>query len=180
MESVEEAKEIIDKLKVALDKCETGLGLSAIQIGIPKKVGVIKKSKDEYEYLINSTIKESAEEFVYYREGCLSFPNVYINTKRYKHFTIQNQRIRDNKLEEQTEYYYYSTDSKEVGNDGVIAIAVQHEINHFNGITIFDRKIDDISPVQRQAEKIGRNDKCPCGSGKKFKKCCLSKNIYNG
>ena len=25
----------------------------------------------------------------------------------------------------------------------------------------------------RQAEKVGRNDPCPCGSGKKFKKCCL-------
>ena len=24
--------------------------------------------------------------------------------------------------------------------------------------------------------KIGRNDPCPCGSGKKYKKCCLSKN----
>ena len=24
-------------------------------------------------------------------------------------------------------------------------------------------------------EKIGRNDPCPCGSGKKYKKCCLSK-----
>jgi hypothetical protein len=22
--------------------------------------------------------------------------------------------------------------------------------------------------------KIGRNDPCPCGSGKKYKKCCLS------
>lgn len=26
--------------------------------------------------------------------------------------------------------------------------------------------------VRRQAEKIGRNDPCPCGSGKKYKKCC--------
>jgi hypothetical protein len=26
-------------------------------------------------------------------------------------------------------------------------------------------------------EKIGRNDPCPCGSGKKFKKCCESKMI---
>jgi hypothetical protein len=24
-------------------------------------------------------------------------------------------------------------------------------------------------------EKVGRNDPCPCGSGKKFKKCCESK-----
>jgi len=27
-------------------------------------------------------------------------------------------------------------------------------------------------PVQRQVQKVGRNDPCPCGSGKKFKKCC--------
>lgn len=24
-------------------------------------------------------------------------------------------------------------------------------------------------------EKVGRNDPCPCGSGKKYKSCCLSK-----
>lgn len=28
-------------------------------------------------------------------------------------------------------------------------------------------------PVQRIAPKVGRNDPCPCGSGKKYKKCCL-------
>ena len=27
-------------------------------------------------------------------------------------------------------------------------------------------------PVQRNAAKVGRNDPCPCGSGKKYKKCC--------
>jgi len=27
-------------------------------------------------------------------------------------------------------------------------------------------------PVQREAPKVGRNDPCPCGSGKKYKKCC--------
>ena len=27
-------------------------------------------------------------------------------------------------------------------------------------------------PVVRDAPKVGRNDPCPCGSGKKFKKCC--------
>ena len=25
--------------------------------------------------------------------------------------------------------------------------------------------------------KIGRNDPCPCGSGKKFKKCCMNKTV---
>ena len=27
-------------------------------------------------------------------------------------------------------------------------------------------------PKQRRAKKVGRNDPCPCGSGKKYKKCC--------
>jgi hypothetical protein len=29
-------------------------------------------------------------------------------------------------------------------------------------------------PFVRQAPKIGRNDPCPCGSGKKYKKCCMA------
>jgi len=29
--------------------------------------------------------------------------------------------------------------------------------------------------VVRATPKVGRNDPCPCGSGKKFKKCCLNK-----
>jgi len=39
-------------------------------------------------------------------------------------------------------------------------------------------KLDDSSapkvatPVVREAPKVGRNDPCPCGSGKKYKKCC--------
>lgn len=27
-------------------------------------------------------------------------------------------------------------------------------------------------PVRRESPKVGRNDPCPCGSGKKYKKCC--------
>jgi uncharacterized protein len=30
-----------------------------------------------------------------------------------------------------------------------------------------------LDPTIRNAPKIGRNDPCPCGSGKKYKKCCL-------
>jgi SEC-C motif-containing protein len=28
------------------------------------------------------------------------------------------------------------------------------------------------APIVRAAPKVGRNDPCSCGSGKKFKKCC--------
>ena len=34
-------------------------------------------------------------------------------------------------------------------------------------------------PVKRTAPKVGRNDPCPCGSGKKFKQCCMGKGIYD-
>ena len=30
------------------------------------------------------------------------------------------------------------------------------------------------APLVRAAPKVGRNDPCPCGSGKKHKKCCLA------
>jgi preprotein translocase subunit SecA len=29
-----------------------------------------------------------------------------------------------------------------------------------------------VEQVRRSGDKVGRNDPCPCGSGKKFKKCC--------
>jgi uncharacterized protein YecA (UPF0149 family) len=31
---------------------------------------------------------------------------------------------------------------------------------------------DEVQTVRREGPKIGRNDPCPCGSGKKYKKCC--------
>ena len=31
-------------------------------------------------------------------------------------------------------------------------------------------------PVTRTTEKVGRNDECPCGSGKKYKQCCGNDN----
>ena len=32
----------------------------------------------------------------------------------------------------------------------------------------------------RKFDKIGRNDPCPCGSGKKYKNCCLSSGKFEG
>jgi peptide deformylase len=46
----------------------------------------------------------------------------------------------------------------------------QHEINHLNGV---EERIEEIDFVQPKSLDIQRNDKCPCGSGKKYKQCCL-------
>lgn len=36
------------------------------------------------------------------------------------------------------------------------------------------RKSADAAPTRQAEKKAGRNDPCPCGSGKKYKKCCLN------
>ena len=37
---------------------------------------------------------------------------------------------------------------------------------------MFSHGDGEAQPKQRQKKKVGRNDPCPCGSGKKYKKCC--------
>ncbi|WP_227509549.1 UPF0149 family protein, partial [Ferrovum myxofaciens] len=38
---------------------------------------------------------------------------------------------------------------------------------------------DETQPFRRSDAKVGRNDPCPCGSGKKFKKCCGSDELFH-
>lgn len=51
-----------------------------------------------------------------------------------------------------------------------------HEISEFqleNGKWYYvDGETPSEKPIKNLAEKVGRNDLCPCGSNKKFKKCC--------
>ncbi len=51
-----------------------------------------------------------------------------------------------------------------------------HEISTFvkeaDGWKFEDGRLVGETPVTRDEPKIGRNDPCPCGSGKKYKKCC--------
>ena len=37
------------------------------------------------------------------------------------------------------------------------------------------KKMPVAEPIKNTRRRPGRNDPCPCGSGKKFKKCCLVK-----
>lgn len=164
-----EAQDIIDKIKPLL-KEKHMVGIAAIQIGIEKKIAVMK-NKDGYFYMINSQVIDKDEEFLFFNEGCLSFPNKYITTKRFEHYTIRNYRIENDNLEEEKLYFYYSNDPGE-GDEhrDIFSIAVQHEIDHFDGILFVDREVK--GETVKNANKVGRNDKCPCGSGKKYKKCC--------
>ena len=52
-----------------------------------------------------------------------------------------------------------------------------HEISHFvrkDGDWLFEEGEIVPTTIVREGPKVGRNDPCPCGSGKKYKKCCGS------
>lgn len=40
------------------------------------------------------------------------------------------------------------------------------------------QQLDGVSQPIRKSEKVGRNDPCPCGSGKKYKKCCGAQRLH--
>lgn len=64
--------------------------------------------------------------------------------------------------------------------NGAISDARYNPI-HCSGIPEIDYVFDDVGndTYIRTYPKVGRNDSCPCGSGKKFKKCCIGKGIYD-
>ncbi|HYD79727.1 MAG TPA: UPF0149 family protein [Paucimonas sp.] len=52
-----------------------------------------------------------------------------------------------------------------------LALEVEAAIPHIHKYWLPQRK-SAVTTVQREAPKVGRNDACPCGSGRKYKKCC--------
>ena len=132
-----------------------GYGLAACQIGIHKKVAFIRYNGKEYR-LLNTRIVDKRNEGLMHGEGCLSIPGKTVKSRRYRSITIEDDILGKVALDEST--------------DGLLCTIIQHEVDHFEGITILDRKQ---VPIKRSTIKIGRNDLCPCGSGKKYKKCCL-------
>lgn len=171
--SVEEATALISDLQKALCETDNGIGLAAIQIGVPKRVGVIRVAEDQFVSLINPELVDKQFEFIYLNEGCLSFPNQFKDTRRYRQITIKNSVIDGDKFREEVQIYYYQEKDEEtvMRDNPLTCIAVQHELDHFEGKLIHDFNIK-YEPIVNAVAKVGRNEPCPCGSGKKYKKCC--------
>lgn len=156
-----EAK-IFERLEKELNESkQSGVGLSAIQIGVPIQVCILRHKSDRGGYsqdlklnMINSVIIEETGELKRCNgEGCLSLPGVRVDTERYDQVTVS--------------WFDYDQDRMMQGVFiGFEAQIVQHELDHLSGVLVIDRKIKEI-------EEVGRNDPCSCGSGKKYKKCCL-------
>ena len=112
-----------DLLKV-LAKSENGVGLAANQIGINSRVCVVYV--DEPIVLINPSIVGKFKKILF-QEGCLSFPGDYIITERYENIMVKADNYQE------TLFF----DKKNI----LECVCVQHEIDHLDGITMFDRKV---------------------------------------
>ena len=74
--------------------------------------------------------------------------------------TIEWEKLYFNMLDAKAEWLYTLE-----GWDTILTSEKRKEI----------KKAYNTTQIVVKGEKIGRNDPCPCGSGKKYKKCCLNK-----
>lgn len=117
-------KEIETNLSEALTKFG-GLGLSANQVGLNARVFVMKTADKGTVGFFNPELLRVSQETELMREGCLSFPDIYIMLKRSK----------------EVEMKYQDSDGEEhvLMLEGLGARCVQHEIDHLNGIIFLER-----------------------------------------
>jgi peptide deformylase len=112
-----------------------GIGLAAIQVGVPKRVVTMDLSKKEEEQqplvFINPEILWRSDEKATYEEGCLSIPEFYEEVERPAQVRVK----------------YLDLDGKEqeLEANGLLATCLQHEIDHLNGVLF----IDHISRLKR-------------------------------
>ena len=105
-----------------------GIGLAAIQIGIPKRIIVMdigkRDEKKEPRFFVNPVIKNKDQSKSTYEEGCLSVPNQFAEIDR------------PSKCE--VEYLDYNGEKKILKAEGLLATCIQHEMDHLEGILFID------------------------------------------
>ncbi|MBQ0823236.1 peptide deformylase [Microvirga terrae] len=130
----EPVKEITSEIRhLADDMLETmydapGVGLAAIQIGVPVRMVTMDVSKSEDErqplVLLNPEIVWASEEKRTYEEGCLSIPEYYEEVERPDRVRFRYMNLQGETIEQDA--------------DGLLATCVQHEIDHLNGVLFID------------------------------------------
>ena len=105
-----------------------GIGLAAIQIGVPKRIIVMDISWNKGEkkpmYFVNPVIKNKDNNKSTYEEGCLSVPNQFAEIERPKNCEV--------------EYLDYNGEKKLLKAEGLLATCIQHEMDHLEGILFID------------------------------------------
>ena len=135
LRQVSQPVEEVDKQiqKIMDDMLETmysanGIGLAAIQIGVPKNLIVIdlltKKKKKNPMFFVNPKIIKKSSKMSKYEEGCLSIPNLFAEIQRPSECEI--------------EYLDYKGNKTSLKATGLLATCIQHEMDHLKGILFID------------------------------------------
>lgn len=114
---------LVDDMFDTLVETDNGLALAAPQIGVRKQV-VVWDLGDEPLAIINPEIVESDGEWVY-DEGCLSIPGLYVEIARPKQVLVRGVDLDGEVVE-------FEADELE-------ARMFQHEIDHLQGVLMFER-----------------------------------------
>jgi len=114
---------LINKLAATLYFYDA-IGISAIQIGIPKAVFLMKTDKDNYAVFINPELVSSSKETSVMKEGCISFPGIFVPVERPETVKVK----------------FYTTDEKLIETElsGIYSRCFQHEYEHLQGKTFLD------------------------------------------
>ncbi|MDP4713443.1 MAG: peptide deformylase [Ilumatobacteraceae bacterium] len=121
---------IVEEMFDTLYDSDSGIGLAAPQVGIQRQIFVWDMD-DEPMVILNPTIVESDGEWVY-DEGCLSIPGLYVEMTRPKTVLMKGIDMNGNEISLEA--------------DELEARLFQHELDHLNGVLMFDR----MQPEQRK------------------------------
>jgi len=127
-----------------------GIGLAAIQIGVPKRIIVMDISKDGKKnpmYFVNPKIKSKHKEKSTYEEGCLSVPNYFAEVDRPKYCEV--------------EYLDYQGENKILKAEGLLATCIQHEMDHLEGVLFIDylSKLKKTMIVKKLSKRKSNTDR---------------------
>ncbi len=129
-----------------------GIGLAAVQIGVPKRIIVMDlggpNDEKQPKYFVNPEIVETIEETQPYEEGCLSVPDYYDEVERPARCLIRYLDYDGNQVEEWAEDLY--------------AVCIQHEMDHLEGTLFIDhlsrlrrqRAVEKVKKAKRQKERV--------------------------
>ena len=145
-----------DERRLMDDMLETmydakGIGLAAIQIGVPKRIIVMdignREKEKEPMYFVNPVIKNKNSEHSTYEEGCLSVPNQFAEVNRPSTCEI--------------EFLDYNGNKKILNASGLLATCIQHEMDHLEGILFIDylsklKKMMIVKKLSKQKNKVDR------------------------
>jgi peptide deformylase len=118
---------LVDEMFKSLYTCSNGLALAAPQIGVQKQV-VVWDFGDDPQAIFNPQISDGDGEWVY-EEGCLSIPGLYVEIARPKTVLVTGVDLDGNPVEREV--------------DELESRMFQHEIDHLNGVLMFDRMTPD-------------------------------------